>query len=269
MASEVPSAESLFESAQEEGTLSGSSVGALTAVPNIGASIQEALGVPADDVEASEVILLTVMPDDSGSIRQAGNEGIVILGHNEVVDALVASKQQDNILAHTRYLNGFVLNPFGPIDDVTRMDAGNYDAVHGTPLYDQSVVVLGTVLAKAQEFLDNGVAVRTITLLITDGEDVHSFQHTPADVKSIVDDMLASENHIVAAMGITDGHTDYTKVFEEMGIRPEWILTPKNTESDIRKAFAVFSQSAVRASQSSAAEFSQLGGFGASQTASA
>jgi len=48
-----------------------------------------------------------------------------------------------------------------------------------------------------------------------------------------------------------------------MGIRDEWILTPGNSEAEIRKAFRVFSQSAVRASQG-AGSFSQsgLGGFG-------
>ena len=41
-----------------------------------------------------------------------------------------------------------------------------------------------------------------------------------------------------------------------MGIPDRWILTPGNSASEIRRAFAVFSQSAVRASQGV-----QLGGF--------
>jgi hypothetical protein len=72
-----------------------------------------------------------------------------------------------------------------------------------------------------------------------------------------------AENHIIAAMGIDDGRTDFRQVFQDMGIRDEWILTPGNSQKDIRNAFQVFSQSAVRASQS-AGSFSQtsLGGFG-------
>ncbi len=79
----------------------------------------------------------------------------------------------------------------------------------------------------------------------------------------MVDSLLKTENHIVAAMGIDDGSTDFRKVFSDMGIPDEWILTPGNTESEIRKAFQLFSQSAVRASQN-AASFSQtaMGGFG-------
>jgi hypothetical protein len=68
--------------------------------------------------------------------------------------------------------------------------------------------------------------------------------------------MLAQENHIVAAMGISDGQTDFKAVFRAMGIPDKWILTPGNSASEIRRAFAVFSQSAVRASQGA-----QLGGF--------
>jgi hypothetical protein len=57
-------------------------------------------------------------------------------------------------------------------------------------------------------------------------------------------------------MGIHDGTTDFTQVFRSMGIPDRWILTPGNSASEIRRAFQVFSQSAVRATQGM-----QLGGF--------
>jgi hypothetical protein len=62
--------------------------------------------------------------------------------------------------------------------------------------------------------------------------------------------------HIVAAMGISDGSTDFKAVFRSMGIPDRWILTPGNSATEIRRAFAVFSQPAVRASQGA-----QPGGF--------
>ena len=132
----------------------------------------------------------------------------------------------------------------------------------GTPLYDQTAVVLGTVLAKVWEFQESGVPVRTVTLLITDGADQHSRYQTPATVRPLVEDMLRAESHIIAAMGINDGCTDFRTVFRDLGIQDEWILTPGDTASEIRTAFQVFSQSAVRASQGTAA-FTQsaLGGF--------
>ena len=250
----------LFQSAHAEGVLSASSLQVLTAV-DLGAQIQAGLGVSVDDVESSEVILLTIMPDDSGSIRHAGNEPAVRDGHNLVIEALAASKQRDGILAHTRYLNGQVLFPYRPIEQAVMMSPKNYEAIQGTPLYDQSVVLLGSVIAKTQEMTQNGVAARSITLIISDGADQHSNRATARDVAALVQDMARAENHIVAAMGISDGATDFRRVFTEMGIEDRWILTPGNSPSEIKKAFRVFSQSAVRASQAATFSRAALGGF--------
>ncbi|MBW4521846.1 MAG: hypothetical protein KME16_19360 [Scytolyngbya sp. HA4215-MV1] len=264
MSQSIPNLNQLFQSAQAEGVLSSASLQALN-VHDIGAQIQAGLGIHVDDVIASEVVLVTLMPDDSGSIQYGNNAATVRAGHNTVLDALLSSNQSANILAHNRYLNGFVLYPYCPVSRAVRMDDRNYTPNQGTPLYDQTVVLLGTVLAKAQEFSDNGVPVRTVTLIITDGADAHSRRATAKTVRSLVQDMLRTENHIIAAMGIDDGgQTDFRQVFRDMGIRDEWILTPGNGQKEIRQAFQMFSQSAVRASQSSG-NFSQaaLGGFGA------
>jgi len=260
--SESKNMNELFEEAQDEGLLSPDSAQVLT-VHDIGAQIQAGLGVNVDDVQASEVVLVTLMPDDSGSIRFAGNAQAVRDGHNRVLAALKDSKQADDILIHTRYLNGGVLYPYCSLDQALEMDSSNYDPNLGTPLYDQAVVMLGTVLAKTKEFSDNGVPVRTVSLVLTDGSDQHSNRHRPADVATIINDMLMSENHIIAAMGIEDGSTNFQDVFRQMGLRDEWIMTPGNDDSEIRRAFQVFSQSAVRASQG-AVSFSKtaMGGFG-------
>jgi hypothetical protein len=245
----------LLEDAHQTGALSAKSLATLDVV-DVGAQIQAGLGCTIDDVAASEVVLLTMMPDDSQSIAQAGNTDSVRDGHNYVIDALRGSKQAGEVLAHTRYLNGSVLCPYTGLDHAVVMTSANYHPNLGTPLYDQAVVVLGTVIAKAQELARAGIAVRTVTLIITDGADYGSTRCKPGDVAAIVADMLAQENHIVAAMGISDGSTDFRAVFRSMGIPDRWILTPGNSASEIRRAFAVFSQSAVRASQGA-----QLGGF--------
>jgi hypothetical protein len=254
----------LFGAAHDDGELSAQALAALTLNADIGAQIQAGLGIAPDDVPASQVVLVTMMPDDSGSIRFAGNAQRVRDGHNLVIEALGRSKQKDDILAHTRYLNGHVLFPYRRLDDAVRMDAQNYDPNLGTPLYDEAVVLLGTVLAKTRQFEDGGVPVRSVSLILTDGEDAGSVHQTPKAVRAIVEDMQRQEKHIIAAMGIHDGHTDFNKVFTEMGIPDRWILTPGNSDQEIRRAFQTFSQSAVKASQG-AGHFSRaaLGGFGA------
>lgn len=249
------SVKKLLEDAHETGALSKASLIKLDVV-DVGAQIQAGLGLSIDDVGSSEVVLLTMMPDDSSSIACGNNAGAVRDGHNFVLDALASSKQAGEVLAHTRYLNGHVLFPYTQLAHAQRLTAANYDPRLGTPLYDQSVVLLGTVIAKAQELAQAGIAVRTVTLIITDGADCGSTRCKAADVAALVRDMLAQENHIVAAMGIDDGSTDFKRVFRDMGIPDRWVLTPGNSASEVRRAFAVFSQSAARA-----AAGVQLGGF--------
>jgi len=150
---------------------------------------------------------------------------------------------------------------------VPTLDSRNFKASGGTPLYDRSIVTLGSVLAKSREFTSSGVPINTVTLIVTDGHDEGS-QHRARDVYPIVQDMLAQESHIVAGMGIDDGDTDFQAVFSSMGIPDNWILTPQSDPHDIRKAFQLFSRSAISAS-SNQATFSQtamsglsVGGFG-------
>lgn len=253
---------SLFKAAQAEGNLSAQSLQALNVV-DPGAQIQAGLGVDVGDVEASEVVLVMMIIDDSSSIRfVTGNTEAVRDGHNTCLAALKDSKQAGAIITGTRYLNKGVLFPFCQLKDSIEMTAGNYDPSGGTPLYDQVIIALGQVIAKAQEFSDNGVSVRTVTAIITDGHD-ESSHATASQVRSVVSDMLKQENHVVMAMGITDGGTtDFEQIFQSMGIPKEWILTPKNTPKEIRRAFQTVSQSAVRLSQSATFSKTALGGFG-------
>jgi hypothetical protein len=60
-------ARKLLDDAHKTGTLSAKSMIALDVV-DMGAQIQAGLGVAVDDVTASEVVLVTMMPDDSNSI---------------------------------------------------------------------------------------------------------------------------------------------------------------------------------------------------------
>src|SRR5262249_55526915 len=132
----------LLAEAHDAGALSAASLATLDVV-DVGAQIQAGLGIAIDDVAASEVVLLTMMPDDSQSIAAAGNTDAVRDGHNLVIDALRASKQSGEVLAHTRYLNGYVLCPYTALDHAVAMTPANYDPRFGTPLFDQTAVLLG------------------------------------------------------------------------------------------------------------------------------
>lgn len=255
--SKVADVNDLLKGAQKEGDLSAQSMQALGNL-NVGAQIQAGLGVAAEDVQASEVFLITNLIDDSGSIRFAGNTQLVKDGHNLLLAAFTDSKQKEGFLVHTRYLNGVVLFPYVKLGDAKKMDGQNYNPNGDTPLYDQTLVTLATVVAKTQEFEDAGVPVRSITTIVSDGADTSS-RAGAAQVRAVVTDMLKKEKHTIAFLGIQDnssGAIDFRQIATEMGIRGEWVLTPKNDPKEIRKAFNVLSQSAVRVSQNAA-----LGGF--------
>jgi hypothetical protein len=246
----------LFQTAHDDGVLSGQSLQVLTVV-DLGTAIQAGLGVSVNDVQSSEATAVAVLMDDSGSMSRMADEARQ--GQQLVIDSLRDSKQANAILMHTRLLSGAIVDPYVLVEQATRLDGRNYMPRYpSTPLFDASLQLLGTAVAKAQEFADNGVPARTVSLIVSDGGD-NSSRHKAAEVAAVVADMRRAENHIVAAMGIDDGgYTDFTAIFVSMGIDPAWILTPGNTESELRAAFQVFSQSAVRASQ--VANFSQMGG---------
>lgn len=251
----------LFIAAQVGGDI-GAAAAQVLAIPDLGTQIQAGLGISVDDVTASEVTLVTLLVDDSGSIDAAGNEQVVRAGCNAIMDALGNSKQVDGVLISIRYLGGTVLTPYVPLGQAPRLDQSNYRVNGGTPLYDQSMVICGQVIAKRQQFTDGGVACRAVTAIITDGADVSSRRNTASDVAKVISDMRLTEAHIVIGMGIDDGgSTDFRRIFASMGIDPKWVLTPSNNPSEIRQAFAVVSQSAVRASQG-ATGFSRAAGAG-------
>lgn len=252
--------QSLFAGAQAGGNI-GAAAAQVLAIPDLGAQIQAGLGISVDDVMSSEVLLVAVLLDDSSSIRTAGNEQILREGGNLIIDSLKGSKQSDSVLISVRTLNGTIICPYVPVNQAPKLDDTNYQATGGTPLYRESLVLFGQAVAKSQEFSDNGVTARSVAAIVSDGADLHSGRTHASDVAKVVHDMLMSESHIVIGMGIDDGQTDFKQVYSKMGIEDKWILTPKNTASDIRRAFAVVSQSAVRASQS-AKNFSQTSGAG-------
>ena len=92
---------------------------------------------------------------------------------------------------------------------------------------------------------------------------MHSRKADEKAVKNVVRSMLAIEDHLIFAMGIDNGFVDFKKIFNRMGIQDAFILTPGSNPVEIRKAFQIFSQSAVRHSQTGTmVSQTAMGGFG-------
>ena len=281
--SSVADAQSLFAQAHEDDVLGAEAMAALNNINDLGPTINDALGVPADQLQSSEVVLVSIMSDDSGSIMASDLREAVRDGHNSVIEALTDSKSKTSIQFFSRLLNGQIIQPYGPLESATKLDDANYDPRHGTPLYDSTVEFLGAILAKSQEYADNGIPCRTVSLILTDGFDQGSHRSTAKSCEAVIRDMRKQETHIIVGFGVEDsrgsmtfgGGQSFKDVFESMGIPSNFIMeakktkpdgtmrTPEEFRSEIRKMFQVFSQSAIRASQN-AASFSQqaLGGLG-------
>lgn len=270
-----------IETAYQDNRLSEAALDALNKVPSLP---DLALGISTSELQSDELLLVTVMPDDSTSQnrivkrRTAGSsypsrrmlEGEVTgrvnyevvevdtthpesnaeatrIGHNAVLTALAASSHPEQILFATRYLNGKLLNSYGPLEAAKKLDRYNFTPDSGTPLYDQTAALLKMVLAKYEQIRADWREARTATLVITDGHDQHSRIQTASSVAEVVKSMRSTGHHIVAAMGIDDGTTDFRQGFIEMGIDPKWILTPGSTQAEIQEAFGMFAKAASQA----------------------
>ena len=219
---------------------------------SLGPAIQAGLGnVTADHIRTSEVILVTLLIDDSDSIRKAGNAEAVCSGYNLIRSSVMESKEAATVVMGCRFLNGEggnahgVLYPYLPLEQTPILSAANYHPGGGTPLYDQMAVTLTGIATKIAEYEQGAIAVKAITAAVTDGKDEYSHVHNAESIRTMVQGLLSTEMHAIFGMGIHDGHTDFRRVFKDMGLPDQSILTPGNSPSEIRRAFEMVSKSAV------------------------
>jgi hypothetical protein len=261
--SDIANIQSLFQSAQDDQVITTSSAQILN-VKDIGKQIVAGMGINVgqaidDGKFSSMVTIVSVLMDDTGSVAGLSKE--MLEGYNTSIDAQMETKQRDSVVWHSRALSGQIYTPYVELANVPRLTLGVYDPSLGhTPLFDQTKILLGTVIAKAQEFADEGISCRTITLIVTDGDDNSSRNTVPSQIATIVKDMIRQERHIITGMGV--GSAGFRKVFRSMGLEDQWILTPSSAKHEMRQAWNMVSQSMVSVSQ--AANLSQVSqtGFG-------
>jgi hypothetical protein len=211
--------------------------------------------------EAAELLLVSVLVDDSLSIAKDIND--IRLGYDKLLTALRNKSFDTDIQFYVRAMNKGIISPYTALASAPSLTDRNYsgsDLAQVTPLYLQSVLMLGAVMLKAQEEEARGAQVRTFTLIITDGEDNKSGGLTASSVRVMVADMLGGlwTNHIVAGMGVGERPTiSFRDVFTKMGIPPDRQYTPGTSVGELEKAFDEIAEILTLAA-SSAAEFAQL-----------
>ena len=250
---------SILSGAKQDGLITAAGMQAFQIV-DLGDEISDNLGITPDLVDASEVFAFFGVIDDSGSIRFRGNTDVVRTGYNGVLDALTKSKSRDDIIVGATLLNGGVLHPVCALTDAKRLDS-HFDPNGDTPLYDRVIQTCELILRKCKEFQDTGASFKGVIVIVTDGNDEGS-RATAANVKAVLEPLLAKEIISVVALGISDGSTDFRAVFSSMGIPDTLVLTVSDDPSSIRKAFGVISRATQAASQGASLSQSGLGGFG-------
>jgi hypothetical protein len=236
----------LIRDAEKRGTLSQRSSTALQR-PAIVQQVQDALAGSYTLRTPGQSLLLTMMPDDSNSMKIKDKQGGVIDGHNELLGMMAVSSASKRMLLQTRYLNGFILNPFGPLTACKPLDRTNYPCIYGTPLYEQTLVTLGAVLAKDEELTAGGARVRTATLIMTDAESTDNLADALLrEVASVVADMRRIGDHIVAGMCFPSGDESYCRaIFSGMGMEDRYIFSA-SSRREILEAFRLFGESALQ-----------------------
>jgi uncharacterized protein YegL len=238
----------LFNGAVGVGTLSAGTAAMLTG--HLGAVVVAgAAGTALEDIVASDVTLITVLIDASSSIASSNLEQAVRDGQNALVDAFAGAKEAPSILMAlwTFDSQASVVHSFVPVADAARLDK-RYHGSGCTVLYDTWCDALAANVAYAQRLRDGGTPCRSVVVVITDGEDCGS-RRSAAECARLSRDLLKSEQFILAFVGV-GSDADFRKVAREMGVPEGSVAVQKDVRpSELRKLFAMVSQSAIRASQ--------------------
>lgn len=239
----------LLESATAQGILSPGTSSLLTG--HLGPMvIAGAAGAALEDIVATDVTLVTLLIDASSSIAHRNLERAVREGQHALLDAFAKCREVDSILTALWTFNDHqkVVHAYVPVKDATRLDAKTYAASGCTILYDTWCDALASNVAYAQRLRDSGTPVRSVVVVVTDGEDTGS-RRTTAECARLSQDLLASEQFMLAFVGV-GSDADFRQVARAMGVPDGSIAVQKDaTPESLRRIFQLVSQSAIRASQ--------------------
>lgn len=239
----------LFQRAVDEGTI-GAEAAAVIAGDLGPLVLAGAAGMAAEDIQASDVTLVTLLVDASSSIGDRGLEDAVRHGQHGLLDAFAGASAGDSVLVAlwTFATDVVVVHGYVPVGDATRLDAKTYRAGGTTRLYDAFCDAAAANVAYAQTLRDAGTPTRSLLVVVTDGEDVSSKRSTKACAK-LAQALLQSEQFLLGFVGV-GADVDFVKTARAMGFPPGSTLVEKDaTPQSLRRAFALVSRSAVQASR--------------------
>ena len=195
------------------------------------------------------LVLINMMIDDSSSMSFYKNFYKVIEGHNNLIDILAQSPRASVFQVRSQYMHGRVIsNGYRPIQKAARLTSKNYKLHGGTPLFLACRRTLHYSFRKFDEFTKQGYDVYTLNFLFTDGDNRHKPAGiTAQNVKCVTEQMNKSGRHIIVGVVANCGYVDFRKVFLEMGVLPQWIVSITSPD-DVKQTFTDFASVAEKSS---------------------
>lgn len=191
-----------------------------------------------EEIDNESINLIFVGIDKSGSMSIFEDDMRKSL--NEFKDALINSKEVDELLIaradfdHTTDIGGYKKVP----EFNTAYSTGG-----GTALYDLIIEGKDKLINYMKYLKDQGMRVKAVFAVFTDGQDEHS-QHYLADAKSSISQL--NEKEITTAF-ISFG-TNAKGIGTTLGFKN--ILDVSSSASELRKAFNCLSKSVIESSKS-------------------
>jgi Mg-chelatase subunit ChlD len=223
-------------------------------------------GVAAENLDATEAIIVVEILDASGSmsmvedeVRRSVREQIIAWQKAKAAVAMMVTMITFNETTSPAFANR-------PIEDLKDNDVV-YRAGGTTALYDGVLDGLSGALAYEEQLLRGGTSTRVIVVVYSDGADNASHRASAAKIKTLADELLRRENWILAFVGFKTGEpVDYLQVAARMGFPT--ILEIDLREPDeykrqhrIRELFQLVSKSVIRQSQTMVDPNASANGF--------
>lgn len=193
------------------------------------------------NIQEAETINVVFVVDKSASTNRFIHDLNNTLNEflHEFQRSHVASKMLISVIEFNENVD--VVSAFQPISDLKDF---NIRPCGCTNLYGAVLAGLENAVQYRKDLENNGISVKTLVFIITDGEDNCSID--PSLVKQKIDEIYQDESNCfsftVMMFGLGD-EANFDEAREKMGIKPEMLGKLGATAKDLRKMVSFISSS--------------------------
>ncbi len=239
----------LLNSAVKNGVLSTGTQSLLSG--NLGQIVVAgAAGTDMENIDATDVTLVTLLVDASSSIHDAGLASAVREGHKQLLEAFEKSRERNAILVSTWLFSDElrILHSYVPIEDAIALNLSNYQPHGCTILHDAWCDALTANVAYAEKLRAFGTPCRSVAVVITDGADCGS-KRSAQNCMKLSQELLKTEQFVLAFVGVGN-EQHFRGIATSMGVPAGNVqVETEARSSNVRRIFHMVSQSAIKVSQ--------------------